>query len=321
MEVTVRHGGMQTTVQDAGRPGHRAAGVPLGGAMDVFALRVANALVGNAERAAALEFALVGPELEFAEDPIVALAGAEVEGFAGWRPHAVHAGERLRLGACVRGCWGYLAIAGGIEVEPVLGSRSTYLRGGFGGFAGRALRAGDVLQIGTPASGASVVEESRWQIDPRVLPHYGAAATVRVLPGVQAEEFGGALFETEFTVSPKSDRMGLRLSGPKLARASSADLLSAAVVPGTIQVPPDGQPVVLMADAGTIGGYPQAAHVITVDQPVVAQLRPGDTVRFAAVTLEEAHRLAQARERTLGMLHEGLAEKLGLRPAGSARKS
>jgi antagonist of KipI len=318
MEVKVINGGMQTTVQDLGRPGWRASGVPVGGAMDAFALRVANALVGNAEGAAALEFALVGPELEFSEDGIVALGGAEFAGLPTWRPHEVRAGERIKLGPCVRGCRGYLAVAGGIEVAKVLGSRSTFLRGGFGGWEGRALRAGDVLAVGAAAAAAAVPAEFHWQIDPRVLPHYSPAATVRVLPGAQAGEFGRSLFEQEFKVSPQSDRMGLRLVGRALARTGAVELLSTAVAPGTVQVPPDGQPVVLMADAGTIGGYPQAAHVITIDLPVIAQLRPGDSVRFAGVTLEEAHRLTIARERALGMLHEGLAEKLGLRPVGKA---
>ena len=315
MEVKIISSGMQATVQDLGRPGHRASGVPVGGAMDAFALRVANALVGNPERAAALEFALVGPEVEFSEDGIIAVGGAEVEGLPTWRPQTVRRGERLKMGACVRGCWGYLAISGGIEVEPVLGSRSTYVRGGFGGLEGRALRPGDVLAIGTMPGQADVPAEFHWQIDPRVLPHYSPTATARVLPGAQAEEFGESLFAQEFKVSAKSDRMGMRLAGTPLTRSGSTELLSSAVAPGAVQVPPDGQPLVLMADAGTIGGYPQVAHVITVDLPVMAQLRPGDSVRFTQVTLAEAQRLMLARERALGMLHEGLAEKLGLRPA------
>jgi antagonist of KipI len=152
-----------------------------------------------------------------------------------------------------------------------------------------------------------------WRIDPRVLPAYATAATVRVLPGAQAAEFGPGLFEAEFLVTPQSDRMGLRLAGRKLERSSGEELLSSAVLPGTVQVPRDGQPLVLMADAQTIGGYPQAAHVIGVDLPVVAQLRPGDTIRFIEVTLAEAHRLALVRDRAVAMLREGLAEKVAAR--------
>lgn len=310
MEANVVRAGMLTTVQDLGRRGHRGDGVPLSGAMDPLALRVANALVGNPEGAAVLEFTLVGPELEFSADVLVGLGGADCEGLRAWKPMRVRAGERFHLGPCVRGCRGYLAIAGGIDVVPVLGSRSTYLRGSFGGFEGRALHDGDVLKIGRPRVPIPTSSTASWRIDPRVLPEYDASPTVRVLDGAQAGEFGEVLFEGEFKLSPQSDRMGLRLTGPRLARTSAVELLSSAVAPGTIQVPPAGQPIVLMADAQTIGGYPQAAHVISVDLPLVAQLRPGDSLRFVKVTLAEAQELALARERDLALLREGLAQKL-----------
>lgn len=316
MEMRIMRAGQLTTVQDLGRRGLRAAGVPLSGAMDPFALRIANALVGNPESAAALEFTLVGPEIEFTAEARVALTGVECDGFAAWKPVVVPAGARVNLSRCPRGCHGYLAIAGGIDVPLVLRSRSTYLRGGFGGWQGRKLRDGDALPIGSAGAmnGFSPPGVTGWRIDPRILPAYSGAATARVLPGAQREEFGEVLFEREFTISPQSDRMGLRLLGPKLERSNTTELLSMAAAPGTIQVPPDGQPLVLMADAQTIGGYPQVAHVIGVDLPVLAQLRPGDTVRFAAVTLAEAHRLAQTREHAVAMLREGLAEKLGAHP-------
>jgi antagonist of KipI len=305
MEMKIIRAGMHTTVQDLGRPGHRAAGVPLSGAMDAFALRVANLLVGNPENAAALEFTLVGPELEFAADTVVALGGVEWEGVPSWTPVRVRAGERVRLGVSRRGARGYLAVAGGIDVPPVLGSRSTCLRGGFGGHHGRTLRDGDVLPVAAVARSMG----NHWRMDARILPAYSDRPTVRVVRGAQGGEFGGALFETGFKVSAQSDRMGLRLVGAKLVRASNEDLVSSAVAPGTIQVPPDGQPIVLMADAQTIGGYPQAAHVISADLPLMAQLRPGDTVKFAEVTLAGAQRLALAGERTIALLREGLAQK------------
>lgn len=324
MEMRIVHAGQWTTVQDLGRRGYRAAGVPLSGAMDPFALRIANSLVGNAESAAALELTLVGPEIEFSADTIIALGGADCAGLAAWKPVAVTAGQRLNLGECRHGCRGYLAVTGGIDVPLVLGSRSTYERGGFGGLEGRALREGDVLKLGVQSAASASGGESAaegavhnratriatWRIDPRVLPAYATAAAVRVLAGAQAGEFGRAFFETEFTIAPQSDRMGLRLMGGKLERSRGEELLSSAVLPGTVQVPRDGQPVVLMADAQTIGGYPQVAHVISVDLPVMAQLRPGDTVRFSEVTLEEAHRLALQRDRAVAMLREGLAEKM-----------
>lgn len=306
MEIKVIRSGMLTTVQDLGRPGHRAAGVPLGGAMDVFALRVANQLVGNAEDAAVLECTLLGPELGFGADTVIAVGGADFEGLAAWQPRLVRAGERVKLGAVRSGCRGYLAVAGGIDVSVVLGSRSTYLRAGFGGFEGRALRDGDRLKVPDVTRHLT----NHWRIDARILPGYSAAPTVRVVRGAQLDEFGGALFAAEFRILPQSDRMGIRLGGDKLTRiGGAAELVSSAVAPGTVQVPPDGQPIVLMADAQTLGGYPQAAQVISVDLPLMAQLRPGDRVKFAEVTLEEAHQLAFVREHVLAMLHEGLTQK------------
>jgi len=333
MEVKILRGGMLTTVQDLGRRGHRAAGVPLSGAADPFALRVVNSLVGNAENAAALEFTLIGPELEFSTDAVIAVGGAECEGLPGWKPMAIPAGRRVKTGGCVHGCRGYIAIAGGIEVEPVLGSASTYLRGGLGGFHGRAIREGDVLKVALHAptraelepesshlagnSARLVAASATWSIDPRVLPPYSASPTIRVTAGAQLEEFGDTLFASDFKILPQSDRMGLRLAGPFLARKTSAEILSSAVAPGTVQISHDGQPFVLLADAQTIGGYPQAAHVIAVDLPLVAQLRPGDTMRFALVPLEEAQRLAIVRDHTIAILREGLAQKLGVGTAGS----
>lgn len=307
--IEVIRPGLLTTVQDLGRTGYRAAGVPRSGAMDALALRVANLLVGNAGDEAGLEVTLLGPELRFAAAAVVAVAGAEFEGVPPWRPLRVAAGERIRFGACRSGCRAYVAIAGGLAVPPVLGSRSTYLRAALGGWEGRALRAGDRLAVGPRrpgTSGHASHPAGSWRISPGILPAYASAVTLRVVRGAQADDLGRGLTEAEFQVSPQSDRMGLRLTGPRLGRGGAADLLSSAVVPGTVQVPPDGQPIVLMADAQTIGGYPQAAHVIGPDLPLAAQLRPGDRVRFREVALAEAHRLAGIRERELAHLRAGL---------------
>lgn len=303
--LRILNAGMHTTVQDLGRVGQRAVGVPLSGAMDPLAARLANLLVGNDEGAAVLEMTLLGAEIEFAADALIAVGGATFAGFATWRPVAVRAGQRIKFGPATSGCRGYLAVAGGIAVGRVLGSRSTYGRAELGGWRGRALRAGDVLPMTAVARRAA----EHWWIDPRILPAYGPAPTVRVVPGAQAAEFGRAWLEQEFKVSPQSDRMGLRLGGTALARTGGSELLSSPVAPGTVQVPPDGQPIVLMADAQTIGGYPRLAHVIGVDLPLLAQLRPGDRVRFQPVPLEEAHQLWLAREYSLAMLREGLDQK------------
>ena len=307
--VEVVRPGLLTTVQDLGRRGHRAEGVPLSGAMDAFALRLANLLVGNAEDAAVLEVTLLGPELVFTAAATIAVCGAEFEGVPAWRPVRLAAGERLKFGECQRGCRAYVAIAGGIDVAPVLGSRSTYLRAALGGWEGRALRPGDRLAIGrrrTEGQGEEAHHAPTWRLSPALLPAYASAVTLRTVRGAQADEFGEALFAAEFQISPQSDRMGLRLAGASLTRSRTEDLLSSAVAPGTVQVPPDGRPIILMADAQTIGGYPQAAHVIGPDLALAAQLRPGDRVRFREVTLDEAHGLAAARERELAHLRAGL---------------
>jgi antagonist of KipI len=305
MEVNVIRAGMLTTVQDLGRTGRRAAGVPLCGAMDSFALRAANLLVGNPENTPGIEFTLTGPELVFAKDALVAIAGGDFGTLPRWQPVPVRSGERVKLGSARRGCRGYLAVAGGFAIAHVLGSCSTFLRGGFGGWNGRALRDGDVLE----AAGSERRITDMWRMDRRLLPAYSDAPELRIVPGAHSDDFGGEIFSGKFEVSPQSDRMGVRLKGLALVRSATGEVASATVVPGTIQVPPDGQPIVLMADAQTIGGYPQIGHVIGVDLPLVAQLRPGDTVRFRKVTLAEAHELLLAREHALRVLREGVALK------------
>jgi len=304
--LRVVRAGMYTTIQDAGRTGHRALGVPLSGATDILARRVANALVGNPDDAAVLEFTLVGPELRFERDAVIAVGGAEFGDVPRWCPVVIRAGTTLRLGAARAGCRGYLAIAGGIEVPVVLGSRSTYERGGLGGMAGRALHDGDTLSV--PVVHRRVL--GRWRIDERILPAYSSSPVVRVMAGRHGSDFDDGWLARTYRVSAHSDRMGVRLQGEGLVRRTGGELASLPVAPGTIQVPPDGQPIVLLADAQTIGGYPHLAHVATVDLPLLAQLRPGDTVRFHRIDLAEARALIAAREKSLGLLHEGLVQKL-----------
>jgi antagonist of KipI len=305
MEIRVIRAGMLTTVQDLGRRGLLAQGVPNGGAADPFALRVANLLVGNPEDAPALEITLTGPELEFAQAAWVAVCGARFEDVPAWRPLRVEPGGRLRFGRRTQGCRAYLSVSGGIDAEPVMGGRGTFLAAGLGGFHGRALRDGDTVRL-MPAERHPA---GHWSIDERILPHYSQEPDVRVMPGSHAGEFGDALYSGRFGVTPVSDRMGIRLDGPALVRSTRGDLVSSAVAPGTVQVPPDGHPIVLMADAQTLGGYPRIAHAAAVDMPLLAQLAPGDAVRFIRSSVAEAHALARAQEHRLGLLRQGLAGK------------
>jgi antagonist of KipI len=289
-----------STVQARGREGFRHLGVGLGGALDPDTLAIANLLVGNAPTAAALEIALAGPTLRFIRPARVALCGAgfearlDGEAFPGWHRVDVPAGSVLRIGGCRSGARAWFAIAGGLRVPDVLGSASTDLRGGFGGIEGRALRAGDFLDAEASAEAVERMRIAPWWIDPHALDP-DPASPIRVLPGSDATDPANGLFAREWTVSPASDRQGLRLDGGSLVLRDPREYVSEPIIPGTVQLPPGGQPIVLLADAQTHGGYPRIGHAIRADRGRLAQLRAGDTIRFAPCTHADA--LAAARER------------------------
>lgn len=299
--IEILRPGALASVQDLGRPGFRRFGVGTAGALDTVALTIGNRLLGNAAGDAAIEFTLGRAAVRFHADMRVALSGADckanLDGVPVWSWHAfdVRRGETLTLSAAQGGTRSYLCVAGGLGVAPVMGSRSTDLKAGFGGLAGRALREGDRLAAGRPG----VADDSDWlgvQAPAWALPvkKLGDAVPVRMLPGIEYDDFEpaarDALWQSEWTVTPNSNRMGLRLQGPALARepARAADLLSHGVLPGVVQVPPAGQPIVLMADAQTTGGYPKIGVVIGADLWRLAQVPLGAPVRFVRVTLEQA---------------------------------
>ena len=318
MTVRVIRAGAYTTVQDRGRPGWQRDGVPVGGAMDDVALRIANWLVGNDADTAALEATLRGPTLAFEQDMRVSITGADMDArlegrrIAPWWAFHVRAGDTLTLDMARTGCRSYIAMAGGIDVPPVLGSRSTYVRAAIGGLEGRPLARGDTLHIATPPPDAAARASRRADpargIDTRHLDL--RRDTVRIIPGPALPRLNRAswraLFATAFSLAPDSDRMGLRLSGAPLVMAGAAEPLSAGVTMGTVQLPPDGAPIILMADRQTTGGYPRLGEVATVDLPVLAQLRPGDTIHFVQVSVDDARQLYVARERALRYLHRAL---------------
>jgi antagonist of KipI len=300
--ITVLQPGLFTTIQDLGRPGHRAAGVPLSGAADRVSLRLANLLVGNSDDAAAIECTLLGPTLRFEREAVVALVGAVFPGLPTGVVTRVAAGTELTFGHVTAGCRGYLAVAGGIDVPAVLGSRSTLVVAGFGGFAGRPLRAGDRLAVGATLRVAAGLQP-RQRLD---LPQ-GKPNALRIIRGEHADAFGGGAWGRTFRTSSRSDRMGLRLEGEPLSGAGAfAGMASVAVFPGTVQVPPDGQPIVLLADAQTIGGYPVFGQVIAADLPRAAQLRPGGDVRFEPVTLAEARAALEHDEAVIAAVRGAL---------------
>ncbi|TYP71404.1 biotin-dependent carboxyltransferase family protein [Paenibacillus methanolicus] len=364
MSIEVIRPGLLTTVQDLGRPGLQRFGVTPGGAMDTLAMRMANVLAGNNEREAVLEATMAGPSLAFERDTLLAIAGGDLspaidgEPAPMNRPLYVPAGRTLAFGRPRRGCRAYVAVSGGFDVPEAMGSRSTYLRGGLGGYEGRALQAGDRLAIRAPddlgsrmaahmsrelsaserpflaatwsavglhpwerlvrAAGAEPIAAGRPGQGRSALAgasgsSHAATAIIRVLPATHealfADESLNAIYGEAFAVAPQSDRMGYRLTGTPLRLRQPAELLSEAVAFGTVQVPPDGQPIVLMADRQTTGGYPRIAQVASVDLPLLAQLKPGDRVVFEAITASEAERLLLARERELARLRAGIRLK------------
>lgn len=303
--------GPMLTVQDLGRPGARRYGVPPGGAMDAFALAAANRLVANPPGAAGLELTAGGAELRLARGALLALAGADLGATLDGRPLPLWTAVRAPAGAVLRlagrrGAWGaraYLAVAGGVDVPPVLGSRGTDLAGAFGGLGGRRLRAGDRLPVGAPSSLAGLAAGARWPEELR--PSYGPRPALRLVPGPHlaclAPGALAALAGATLRVSATSDRKGYRLEGLTLAYARPVSLPSLGVVPGVVQVPPDGAPILLMADAQTTGGYPVAGAVVAADLPLAAQLLPGDELRLAPATVAEA--LAARRAQAAALAH------------------
>jgi biotin-dependent carboxylase-like uncharacterized protein len=310
--LRVLAGGLLATVEDLGRPAARCYGVPGGGAMDVFALEAANRLVGNPAGAAALELTGAGAQFEVLAPLVLAVGGADLGARLDDRPLAPWTAALARLGAQIlfqgrQGDWGaraYLALAGGVAVPQILGSRGTCLAGGFGGFAGRALRPGDLLEIDLAHGDPVALAGQGWPSQRR--PAYRAEPTLRIMRGPHASLFAAeslkALVAEPFRVSPTSNRMGYRLEGPLLRTTESVDLPSLGVLPGAIQTPPDGGAILLMADAQTTGGYPIAAVVIGADLPLAAQLLPGDRLRFATVESEDA---VAARRALRGWLDAG----------------
>ena len=318
MNAVVTRAGFLTSVQDLGRMGFRQFGVSTSGALDSFALRVANLLVGNDEDAAGLEITLGGLQLRFEDERIVAWCGGEFDVRIGSRALAaghvaqLKADDELKFGRAQMGCRCWLALSGGIDVPIVLGSRSTDLRANFGGLEGRTVRDGDQLSLGefrrsetaATAGISSWTGPHDWTSPARRHPN------LRFIRGIDWNRFNDVTIQRftrdEFTVSADSDRMGVRFDGSELKREDQTDLISEAVAPGTIQVPPSGKPILLLGDCQTIGGYPKIAHVITVDMAVAAQLRAGDHVRFSEVLLADAHCLLSERERDLERFRVGL---------------
>lgn len=339
MTLRVLRPGTLATLQDLGRGGMQHLGIVPGGAMDPVSHRIANALAGNRDDVATLEMAMSGPELLFERTALVALAGAQFEAWIdgaplpGSRPVLVRAGARLRFGRATAGCFGYVAVAGGFDAAIVLGSRSTYLPGEFGGLDGRRLSSGTVLPLGADVEALSARRFERGTRRQRAVDlARGAGRTVRWLApsltmpatepvvaraveGLHAALFTdaarAAFYAEPWRIAPDSNRMGYRLVGPVLELVAPTEIVSQATCLGTVQVPASGQPIVLMADHQTTGGYPKIAEVIVADVPALAQVPPGRSVRFAPVKLDDADAARESIARRVSELVERILWEFG----------
>jgi antagonist of KipI len=335
--VRILEGGLLTTVQDLGRYGYQKVGVTPSGAMDALSHRVANILVDNPEDAATLEITLKGPAIEFTSDALIALCGAQLPAQVSGvelpraRAIALRQGSVLTFGAATAGCRAYLSVAGGISVPAIMGSRSTYLRAAIGGHEGRALRAGDQLVIGeasvlaTNATRQALSDDDPLPFalsgrfvdddDPRLA---FTPRPIRCVPGPHFDAFDEGdkrtFFASPYRVSTEADRMGYRLSGPLLSSAQGRELVSSAVTTGAVQVPPGGEPIVLMADRQTTGGYPVVAQVITADLPVLAQMKPGAELSFSKVSVADAQDALRQMHRALADIRKELEPRVSDRP-------
>lgn len=306
MSLLVIRPGMLTTIQDLGRWGYQHSGVPVAGPMDSYSHRLANQLLGNATDAAALEITLIGPELEASEPTTCVVQGARFEVTVNGkpvdvgRPFVIPAGQRLRFGARQSGSRASVAVLGGFDLPTEFGSRSTSLVSGMGPFNGRPLQAGDVLPVGLPPRATRV-------LNGRPLPVPEGGAVLRVMRGPHDSRFTPAaleqLFTARFTITPQSNRMGYRLEGPPLLHSETADILSDATPVGSLQVPPSGHPILLMADRQTTGGYPKIGTVITADLSTAGQLAPGNWIEFRECTRADAIAALRDQEAALSGLN------------------
>lgn len=315
MSIDILRSGMSTTIQDTGRWGYQKYGILVGGAMDTDAARLSNYLVGNDVHEGVLEITMIGPVLRFTENALIAVCGADLspcienQPLPMNRPVYIAAGMTLRFGQPKRGCRAYLAVSGGFDVPVVMGSKSTYLQANLGGYKGRPLQKGDVLslcgltekgeKILTHLTETGIVKSVPWYVmEPAV--YEGQNRAIRITKGLQYDDFTETsrheLVNSEFAITVQADRMGYRLSGAVLELTEKKELISEAAVTGTVQVPGNGNPIILMADHQSVAGYAKIAQVCLVDIPVLAQCGPGTTLRFSLVSAAEAEELWRVHE-------------------------
>lgn len=304
--------GLFTTLQDSGRFGFESLGVPTSGAMDEFAFKVANILVGNKASESVLEITLLGPTIEFLDECLISVTGANMQPKLNdrlqpnWSSFQVEKGDILSFSPVKEGCRVYLAVAGGFKAREVMGSTSTYLRGKIGGIDGRPLKKGDILEIKTKVSDAKP-----YRVKKEYIPSYESSVKVRIILGPQDDYFStdaiDKFLSSTYEVTKDSDRMGFRLEGPAIT-PNKYDIITDGLIPGAIQIPGNGKPIIMMKDAQTTGGYVKIANVISSDLSKLAQLKPGDKISFELIELETAHEILREKEGLLEKIKEGLME-------------
>ncbi|MGE4369018.1 MAG: biotin-dependent carboxyltransferase family protein [Burkholderiaceae bacterium] len=321
MSIHVLKPGLLTSVQDSGRHGHQHLGMPVCGAMDVRAHRLANLLAGNHTDEATLEITLNGPALRFDQPACIAICGAQLkptlngQPLPNDRPIVVREGDTLQFQGRLTGLRAYLAFYGGLAIEPVMNSRSTYLRGSLGGFQGRALKKGDTLALQRYLNTRRLpaLEQALWNTRVYLPAALGLQARTRIRAMTTAhtplftDEAVAAFFEQPYEITAQSERMGYRLQGPTLRTRQARQYPSEVTGFGTVQVPPDGNPIVLMADRQTTGGYPKIAHIAAVDLPHIAQRMPGESIEFTPVSVSQARELDARREQAFQAVSDALA--------------
>ena len=292
MGIMFLKGGLMTTVQDAGRRGYQRFGLGVSGAVDVHAFTYANILVGNTHNEAVLEVTLLGPTLEFTSPAVIAVTGGDLGAMVNgaaipmYRALQVQKGDILSFGTPKSGCRAYISFAGGLAITPIMGSRSTYIKANLGGYEGRKLEKGDEIAFRKPGT---CPPNLSWRAMPPE--HFPGSYTVRVLMGPQEDRFTAKGIETflnePYTVTNEFDRMGYRLTGPKIEHVTDGNIITDGITFGAIQVP-NGEPIIMLSDRQTTGGYAKIASVINVDMPMVAQCKAGDTLRFVKTDIQTA---------------------------------
>jgi antagonist of KipI len=330
--ITIMKPGLLSSIQDLGRYGYQKYGVIASGAMDPLAHRLANLLVGNKENKPTIEITLLGPVIQFEQDSLISICGGDLsptingKSLRSWRTVFVKKGSHLRFGHARSGCRAYMSVAGGFSIPTIMESKSTYLRAQIGGYHGRSLEVGDQIMFAPPSklSKRMILQLSKnltdqpfiemdWAVSSDLIPNLHSEPSIRVMKGLQYQLFTKKsqeqFFTEPFRVTTQSDRMGYRLQGPHLELEHANEMISEAVSFGTIQVPAEGNPIVLLADRQTTGGYPKIGQIATVDLSSIAQAKPGDMIHFSKITHEEAQLLFLELEIKINQLKHGIYNK------------